>query len=991
MKLGSDVALEALPELADSEVQIRDVQEQESGVDNPVGANMEINGTASIGELSSVRFRDSKGIVVYTRSKRLKTAAATDGGAGLSGLQGGRGEGTSEMRCGGDAGNSNELNLYLDGNGVTILGKSGLVTCNGDGKHENVNLVSDFSGEGEMSEMVEVEVKEESTEVVKNAAGKLVLRRFTRSAFQLKVEVASETENEDVVEAVGDENGVGTALGTPTKKLEMKMSKKIVLKGKPSTVRELFETGLLEGYPVVYNAGKRGVLLRGIIKDVGILCSCGMCKGSIVVPPCKFEIHACKSYRRASQYICLENGKSLLDVVKECRKCSLKTLEETIHSFIGPAPVKEAIVCQNCKVPFLTTSAANLQLCDSCLIVTRSEDEVGTSEPVENLHSLASVKFLASSMVNTKGRKKRKALDLASNGKAPLRSSERILPRQKDLSEMSKMSKKGLSEPAFVSKATGNASKHYPFKKKMKGRILKKFSKSNAVMKYAKGSTAGTSIQTKNQWKITKKDQKMHWMVFEEGGLPDGTEVAYYSHGKKLLVGYKTGFGIFCSCCNTEISPSQFEAHAGWASRKKPYMYIYTSNGVSLHEFAISLLKGRNSSVKNSDDLCITCADGGKLVLCDGCPRAFHKGCASLPSVPRGKWYCKYCENMFQREKFVEHNANALAAGRVSGIDLIEQITKRCIRIVKNPEEAEVIACVICRGYDFSRSGFGPRTVILCDQCEREYHIGCLKKHKMADLKELPKGKWFCCTDCKRIYLALQNLLNSGDEKLPDTCLDIVRAKEMEKGIDSIGDTDVRWRLLSGKMTSRETRVLLAEAVAIFHDCFDPIVDSVTGRDFIPSMVYGRNIRGQDFGGMYCAILTLNSTVVSAAILRVFGRDTAEIPLVATRIGNQGKGYFQLLFSCIEKLFAFLNVKTCVLPAADEAISIWTEKFGFKKIPPDQLASYRRICWQMITFKGTSMLEKMVPKCRIIRQEEVETETATATGAVVQQESRMET
>lgn len=52
---------------------------------------------------------------------------------------------------------------------------------------------------------------------------------------------------------------------------------------------------------------------------------------------------------------------------------------------------------------------------------------------------------------------------------------------------------------------------------------------------------------------------------------------------------------------------------------------------------------------------------------------------------------------MFQRERFVEWNANAVAAGRVSGIDSIEQITNRCVRHVKNPEDAEVIACVICR------------------------------------------------------------------------------------------------------------------------------------------------------------------------------------------------------------------------------------------------------------------------------------------------------
>lgn len=51
---------------------------------------------------------------------------------------------------------------------------------------------------------------------------------------------------------------------------------------------------------------------------------------------------------------------------------------------------------------------------------------------------------------------------------------------------------------------------------------------------------------------------------------------------------------------------------------------------------------------------------------------------------------------MFQREKFVAHNANAVAAGRVEGVDPIEQITNRCIRIVKDIE-AELSGCALCR------------------------------------------------------------------------------------------------------------------------------------------------------------------------------------------------------------------------------------------------------------------------------------------------------
>ncbi|KAF5942995.1 hypothetical protein HYC85_020637, partial [Camellia sinensis] len=91
----------------------------------------------------------------------------------------------------------------------------------------------------------------------------------------------------------------------------------------------------------------------------------------------------------------------------------------------------------------------------------------------------------------------------------------------------------------------------------------------------------------------------------------------------------------------------------------------------------------------------ITIEDGADLLCCDNCLRAFHPECVSLPSIPNGTWYCKYCENMFQKEKFMEHNANVVAAGRITGIDPLEQITKRCIHIIETTE-TDVGGCALC-------------------------------------------------------------------------------------------------------------------------------------------------------------------------------------------------------------------------------------------------------------------------------------------------------
>ncbi|XP_062119874.1 uncharacterized protein LOC133834312 [Humulus lupulus] len=121
---------------------------------------------------------------------------------------------------------------------------------------------------------------------------------------------------------------------------------------------------------------------------------------------------------------------------------------------------------------------------------------------------------------------------------------------------------------------------------------------------------------------------------------------------------------------------------------------------------------------------------------------------------------------------------------------------------------------------------------------------------------------------------------------------------------------------------------------------------------------------------MYCVVLTVSiipffckciyphkSIVVLAGLLRIFGHEVAELPIVATTREHQGKGYFQVLFSCIEKLLVSLNVENIVLPTTEEAESIWTNKFGFTKMSDDRLSKYMREV-QFTIFKGTSMIEK---------------------------------
>lgn len=81
------------------------------------------------------------------------------------------------------------------------------------------------------------------------------VRRFTRSALKPKVEEIECSEDDALVEK---------------NNCELKMSHKIVLSKKPMTVKEVFDTGLLDGVSVVYMGGKVSFFLSTLHIDVYI-------------------------------------------------------------------------------------------------------------------------------------------------------------------------------------------------------------------------------------------------------------------------------------------------------------------------------------------------------------------------------------------------------------------------------------------------------------------------------------------------------------------------------------------------------------------------------------------------------------------------------------------------------------------------------------------------------------------------------------------------
>uniref|UniRef100_A0A8C6IYC8 Uncharacterized protein n=1 Tax=Melopsittacus undulatus TaxID=13146 RepID=A0A8C6IYC8_MELUD len=90
---------------------------------------------------------------------------------------------------------------------------------------------------------------------------------------------------------------------------------------------------------------------------------------------------------------------------------------------------------------------------------------------------------------------------------------------------------------------------------------------------------------------------------------------------------------------------------AGWVMQGERVMGMTGSRVPLQHEpqHCCSLLAGGDPPPaplgQENEDECAVCGDGGELICCDGCPRAFHLACLvpPLPRVPSGTWQCGSC------------------------------------------------------------------------------------------------------------------------------------------------------------------------------------------------------------------------------------------------------------------------------------------------------------------------------------------------------------
>ncbi|XP_026062288.1 autoimmune regulator [Carassius auratus] len=141
----------------------------------------------------------------------------------------------------------------------------------------------------------------------------------------------------------------------------------------------------------------------------------------------------------------------------------------------------------------------------------------------------------------------------------------------------------------------------------------------------------------------------------------------------------------------------------------------------------------RAMDVEHNDDECTVCKDGGELICCDGCPRAFHLTCLVPPltSIPSGTWRCQLCQSNRGKDRTytplqpaVHPPVTESSSSSAVDFSFFSSLSSTSLSTVSGglqSSDGEMVgmrmACGICH---LSRG-----ELITCPQCLQSYHALC--------------------------------------------------------------------------------------------------------------------------------------------------------------------------------------------------------------------------------------------------------------------------
>ncbi|KAL8129792.1 hypothetical protein V2J09_018947 [Rumex salicifolius] len=407
------------------------------------------------------------------------------------------------------------------------------------------------------------------------------------------------------------------------------------------------------------------------------------------------------------------------------------------------------------------------------------------------------------------------------------------------------------------------------------------------------------------RWTLIAERMVLSWLLYTDTIYLN--EIIQYRNMKDETVvkdGMITRDGILCRCCNKAFSLSRFNTHAGLEINRL-YSNLFMDSG---QPFTLRLLEAWSTEYK-----------------------ARKAGLRAL-----------------QSDEFDQNDDSCGLCG--DGGELLccdkcpSTFHQSCLSTEELPEGSWYCAsctCWIC-GNLVDDEDSSAHCGFKCYQCEHKF---CLEK---LGVDRVFSNPWFCSASCEEVHaglhsrVALYNIITDGFS------WSVLKCIQDDQNVLSAHQLAFK----------AECNSKLAVALTIMEECFVSMVDSRTGIDMIPQVVYnwGSEFPRLDYHGFYTVVLEKDDVLISVASIRVHGVELAEMPLVATCSKYRRKGMCRRLINAVEQMLISFKVEKLIVAAIPDLVETWTVGFGFVPVEEEEKKSLNKI--NLMVFPGTVVLKK---------------------------------